>query len=166
MAVTLIQLRLPEDEADALRDAGAAAGRSLPAEIRHRLAAYAGGSEAPALPAAPGGDAFAQLGNALAALTAQIADEASIASDPQWSDRPTFLATVRAALCVVLDGLGADKGASKGSAIVGHGIANRMLHFLHASKPLRVEPPAFDRTIRRPLAADPFASANSKDTAP
>jgi hypothetical protein len=96
VADTLIQLRLSEDEADELRDAGKTEGRSLPKEIQYRLHAYQSGV-----------GVSRALGN-LAAIIVERAGRHIPPTDNPQQDRAKLLATVRDALVWTLDSLGAE----------------------------------------------------------
>lgn len=129
---TLIQMRVPEAEALALKDAANAAGWSVPQEMRHRLNAYQAGTEE-------------SLSRVIGALAAQITNDVEV-SFASGSTSPEMLGTIRDTLVRVLDGLGAvdpsDRDAEFSTAKF---VAFRMLRWLKSAVALPDEPSAIRR---------------------
>ena len=130
---TLIQIRVPEGEADALKQAAHEAGWSLPQEMRHRLNAYTGGSE----------ESFSRV---IGALAAQITSDVEVNFATGNPPSPEMLGTIRDTLVRVLDGLGAvDPPDADQEFSAAKYVSFRMLRWLHSPVPLPDEPPAIRR---------------------
>jgi hypothetical protein len=128
----LIQIRVPEAEADALKQAAHEAGRNLPQEMRHRLNAYEGGA----------GDSLSRVIGALAAqITSDV--EVNFAAGPT---SPEMLGTIRDTLVRVLDGMGAvDPGDLDQEFSLAKFVSFKVLRWLRSPVPLPDEPPAMKR---------------------
>lgn len=129
----LIQIRVPEAEAEALREAAEQAGRSLPAEMRYRLNAYQAGEEA-------------SVARAMGTLSAQIASdvEAQFATSPGMP--PELLGTIRDATVLVLNGMGAEDPSDQSDEFsTAKFVAFRVLRWLRSAVRLPDEPPAIRR---------------------
>jgi hypothetical protein len=136
MTDKLVQFRMPEEELEPLKVAAAQNGRTLPAEVLHRLRTYELGNVIKDVPRALG---------ALMTMTAAGAAEMF----PPGQLPPEYLGAVKQAMCEMLDALG---GRNTEDLTLVELAAMRPLYLLRSSKPLAGEPPGFDH-IRKSLAA-------------
>lgn len=128
----LIQMRVPEAEAEALRAAADQAGWSVPQEMRHRLNAYQAGTEE-------------SLPRIIGALAAQITNDVEV-SFASGDPSPEMLGTIRDTLVRVLDGLGAvDPGDLDQEFSLAKFVSFKILRWLKSPVALPDEPPAVKR---------------------